>query len=151
MKKLLFALMALFAVSTFTACSDDDGPYEDFGEVPGFNQLPVMAQNFLYNNFDGYDIVGIYPGGSAGGWEVLFDDGTEVDFNSIGQWEEIDTNGSGSIPYGIMPMSIYNFIDNNYPSQSIISVEYSGWGYEVELTNGYDLIFGPDGTFQGLD
>jgi hypothetical protein len=146
-KKLLF-LFSVLALSLYTvACGDDDEPFEN---VKNFNELPQQAQSFINDYFSTYNISSIVF--SEGGYEVNFDNGTEVDFNAVGQWTDIDAGLGYYVPFELVPLGISTYLSTNYPTQNIteLSRTVSG-GYVVDLTNGAELIFDVNGNFIGYD
>ena len=45
------------------------------------------------------------------------------------------------MPVKLIPLSIKNYLQNNYPRQSVKKLEIKKNEYEVELSNGMDLTF----------
>ena len=146
MKKLWYALVIGLVGSLAWSCSDDDY-YNDFD----LGYLPPDAQAFLstffYNDYvddywtEGYGENLIYV--------VEFDSGLEVVFDYTGNWLEVDAPGNWAIPGGIAPAAIEWFIADNFPYCGINEIKRDYWGYEVELTDGTDLMFDPNCTFIG--
>lgn len=129
------------------SCDDDDNTFAD---VKNFNDLPQQAQSFLIDYFSAYNISSIYQ--SDGGYEVNFDNGTEIEFNAIGQWTDIDAAPGYYVPFEIVPFGISSYLSANFPAQNItdLSRTVSG-GYIVELTNDVELVFDMNGNFLGYD
>ena len=66
--------------------------------------------------------------------------GTKLEFNKKGELTEIDCK-QGVVPVKLIPLSIKNYLQNNYPRQSVKKLEIKKNEYEVELSNGMDLTF----------
>ena len=147
-KTLSFLFIALFAAMAWSCSSDDD---KDTPLSP--DQLPVNAKNFISTYFSGETIAKVERDGSHPGadYEVRFVSGYEVEFNSTGDWLDVDAPMGMTVPSGIVPLPIQSYVSLNYPTSGIneISVEING--YEVELINGLDLLFGLDGNFLGIE
>lgn len=147
MKKTFSILfIALFAALTWSCSDDDDTP------VPP-SDLPAAANTFISTYFSGDKIVKVNRDGSGANatYDVIFASGYEVEFNSQGAWVDVDAPMGMTIPSGIAPLAISDYVSLNYPTQGIneISVEY--YGYDVELLNGIDLMFDQQGNFIGID
>lgn len=147
-RKLFLLLPAIMLSLCIVACNDDDD--DDFAGVKNFNDLPQQAQTFLNDYFSTYNISSITM--SDNGYEVNFDNGTEVDFNAQGIWTDIDAGLGYYVPFEIVPLGISSYLSTNFPTQNIteISRTVTG-GYIVELTNDAELIFDINGDFLGYD
>ncbi len=77
--------------------------------------------------------------------------GYEVSFNADGEWTDVDAPAGQSIPDGIAPQAITDYIAANYNGAGINDISLDSRGYEVELVSGVDLLFAPDGSFLGVD
>ena len=80
-------------------------------------------------------------------YDVHFADGTEVKFNSDGEWKEIE----GNVPEKLLPKAMTDYVKSKFPSLRIKSVEKNLRGYDVELTNDIDMKFNKDGSFRRMD
>ena len=70
----------------------------------------------------------------------MLQNGTKIEFNKKGELTEIDCK-QGVVPVKLIPLSIKNYLQNNYPGQSVKKLEIKKNEYEVELSNGMDLTF----------
>ena len=144
MKKLLYLAFAVVFGFTVLSCSDDrDTP------INNYEQLPTAAQSFIKEHFSEQRSVRVERDGNN--YEVYLSDGTKVEFSENGQWTEVDAPFGKSIPTGFIPTPIMDFIAQTYPGQSINEISRDSRGYDVELINGIDLEFAPDGTFIRVD
>ncbi|MCH5229036.1 MAG: PepSY-like domain-containing protein [Muribaculaceae bacterium] len=151
MKKFLqFIRPAIFIAIlglTFASCSDDkDEPID-------FNQLPTISQNFIKTYFTNVEIVNIIYEKDKNNheYEVDLENGFELTFNKEGDWTDVNAPNGQTIPDGIAPESIANYVSENYPDYGINEISKEKNGYDVELTNGLDLNFNLQGEFTGID
>lgn len=49
-------------------------------------------------------------------YEVTFVNGNKIDFDSNGNWEEIDCKAT-VVPKKVVPVKIYNYVKSNYPKE----------------------------------
>ena len=86
-------------------------------------------------------------------FEVRFNDGTEVEFDYSGQWKEVDCKYK-VVPASVMkliPAEIQTYVENTFPQTLITKVNVKNWGYELELSNGFDAEFDKSGRFLRID
>ncbi len=174
MKK-YFGLLAFCAITlgVFTACSKDSEEDDDIanyvdGDYGGMDSIVVEYPEAI----DNYVLLE-YPNQSIeevelerdGGFEVELDDGTELVFDAAGNFVAVD--GDDEDDYGDedadnhedeegivdqYPEAIDSYLAANYQDVALVQVELEDNGtYEVELEDGTELVFDPDGTFIGLD
>lgn len=84
-------------------------------------------------------------------YEAYLANGHEVTFDADGNWIDVDAPAGQTIPAGIAPAPIADYVTTNYPDLGINEISREHYGFDVELTNGLDLIFDPAGTFLRLD
>lgn len=142
-KTLKFIPLLLIAVLgiTLSSCSDDDDPI-----TPA--ELPASAKVFISTYYPDATILSANQ--DDDGYEVTLSDGTNIDFNYAGLWQDVDAPFGQSVPTGFYPMAIDEYLSLNLPGAAIneISIEPSG-NFEVELIDGTDILFGPEGSFIG--
>ena len=83
-------------------------------------------------------------------YEVIFADGSKVEFNASGDWK--DVTSLTEVPAAVVPQEIATFIaTNNYNANGakIVKIDRDRSGYDVELSNGLELEFNPQ--FQLVD
>lgn len=83
-------------------------------------------------------------------YEVTLTNGVEMDFNSKGEWTEVDCK-KAAVPVAFIPTTISKYVNENFPGQSIVKLERYRKGYKAELTNGLDAEFDRFGGFLKLD
>ena len=104
--------------------------------------LPTKAQILLTNYFGNQKVAlaTIESGVVNRSYDVVLQNGTKLEFNKKGELTEIDCK-QGVVPVNLIPLSIKNYLQNNYPGQSVKKLEIKKKEYEVELFNGMDLTF----------
>ena len=104
--------------------------------------LPIKAQILLTNYFGNQKVAlaTIESGVVNKSYDVVLQNGTKLEFNKKGELTEIDCK-QGVVPVNLIPLSIKNYLQNNYPWQSVKKLEIKKKEYEVELSNGIDLTF----------
>lgn len=84
-------------------------------------------------------------------YEVIMTDGTEITFDRQGNWKEVETRNSGSVPTGFVPAHVQKYVKANHSGNRIVGIEKTRNGYDVELSNGIDMKFDKDGDFLRYD
>lgn len=115
-------------------------------------ELPQKAQDFIRSNFPDKEVSyakidGGYIGGS---YDLVFVDGTKVEFTRSGDWKEIKCRYS-KVPDHLIPQKIRDYVQKNFPNQPVVKIERKKRKYEVELRNDLDLEFDLKGNFLRLD
>ena len=129
---LIFACVITLVTS---ACADNYQPITR-------DQLPQKAQTFLSTFFSeskaslmrkDFDVTGI-------SYDVIFTDGCKVEFDSKGNWTEVDCINH-PIPEGIVPAAIENFVKTQYHNGHVVQIEIDRREYDVKLSNRVELTF----------
>ncbi|MDE6380450.1 MAG: PepSY-like domain-containing protein [Muribaculaceae bacterium] len=144
MKKLIFILAVLFGV--MTASARDNYSHD-------VNILPEKAQTAISQNFKA-DVSHIKIGkefGKIRKYSVVLTDGSEISFDKHGIWKDVEVSNAASVPSGIIPTPIARFIKDNQSKAYVTGIEKKAYGYEVELSNGVDVIFTEKGKFIRYD
>lgn len=149
--KLFFVVVVLFGTITFTSCSDKDD--DGIETIVTLKDLPLLSQTFLSEYFPGIEINKIekqtYSNSPAILYEVDLKNGFEVVFDGDGEWMEISAPDGSTIPDGIIPESIQQYVTNNYPGYGIEEINRTGNGYNVELKGNLRLTFNLIGECTG--
>lgn len=117
------------------------------------NVLPPDALTLIKNNFKKTGINHIKIDTDVLGnkdYEVILNDGTELDFNKKGELKEIDC-GRKAVPDNLILKPIRDFVKKNYPKSKIVTLEINKSNYEVELNSGQELKFDRAGKFLRVD
>ena len=149
MKKNILNLLAVASLifSTSACNSDDSDSREVIVEVA---ELPEQSRNFLETNFNGFQVNRATKDVSSFDeyYEIFVNNGITIDFNRIGEWTEVDGNGL-SIPTSFIDEEIVSYINTNYPTFPIESIDKKPYGYEVDLINNTELRFNTSGKLIG--
>lgn len=141
--KLVTAIAIIFAVNGASA--------QD--KVITFEQLPTKAQTFVKTHFSAQEIAGVYEDTDfvvRKEYSVYMNDGSEIEFYGDGDWEEVKVR-VGQVPSQIIPATISQYIQKQYPNTGVKEIKKKKFGYEVELLNGFDLEFNKNGKFLRID
>ena len=106
------------------------------------NQLPEKAQVFLSEYFPNTKIslVRREIDLTELSYDVIFTNGSKVEFNFRGYWTEVDCINH-PLPTGIVPASIEKTVQEQFPKTKITKIEVDRHGYEVKLNNQRELTF----------
>lgn len=117
------------------------------------NELPATAQATLNKYFAKQKVNHIKIDKKTFGgaeYDVVLNNGTEIDFDSKGNWKEIDC-GTNKVPDGLILKPISDYIKTNFKGRTIVSIEVSRNKYDIELNDGTDLEFDRAGNFLRID
>lgn len=134
----LFVVL-LCIISTVTGFAiermDDDRPIR-------FDELPGKATSLINTHFKDREISFIKSEGFLmfKSYDVFFVDGTKIDFDHTGKWEDIDCI-KGEIPKGVLPKQIEEYVRLHHPSDFIVRASHDRRGYEIDLSNGLEIEF----------
>ena len=85
-------------------------------------------------------------------YEVVLMDGTEIDFDSKGNWEEVSAKKGQTVPVSIVPGFAVNYLKaHNFVNEGVTKVERDRKGYEIELSTGLSFKFDKKGKFIKAD
>ena len=137
------ALAAMLASSTLVSCKDI---------IISPDKLPVAAQSFIKEYFPETAIS--YAKKDADltktTYEVTLQDGTEIDFNSKGEWDKVDCKRA-AVPAALVPAFIAEYVQTSFPGQIIVKIDKERYGYEIELGNDLELKFDKNGKLLNID
>ena len=113
-------------------------------------QLPAAAQSFLKSHFPSQAVTFASEdrGLISKEYEVLLSDGAKVDFDSDGEWTDVECKLS-RVPDAIVPKPITEYVAKSFPQVKILKIERDRRGYELSLSNGLDIDF--DKQFKVVD
>lgn len=141
-KKIFMLLVCIFALQTAVR-ADDDKPIQ-------VKHLPERAQQFIKRHFADCKVAIAKMESSFfdKSYDIIFTNGNKVEFNKQGNWTEVDCK-YGTVPAGIVPIAIRNYVSANYPEAKILKIERENREYEVKLSNRWELKF--DSSFHLID
>ena len=114
-------------------------------KVISADQLSVGAKDFISKTFPGKTVQ--YVESDFGSYEVVLNDGTEVELKTSGDWESVKSYTG--VPTTLLPAAITNYVSSTYPGVTILEVENNWNNYELKLANQWELFFDKDGKFRG--
>lgn len=148
------AFFASVIVIIAASCSSDDNNAPNTTTVIEFSALPENAKAFLTTHFPTIESRMIKQNAMADDdgsiYDVYLNNGFEVDFDSNGNWTDVDGN-TQAVPTAIVPEAITTYVTTNYAGQTINTIEIERTGYDIELSNGLDLVFDSLGQFIRVD
>ncbi len=146
MKKLILALfLCVFCVQA-SLFADTEVPIEK-------SQLPKRTQKFLDEHFPNIVVSHIKAEKNLFGivaYEVILTNGFDMDFDKKGEWTEID-GGKQEVPSAIIPEKIRKSVAERFSGKKITQIKKERKTYEIELSDGEDLIYTHNGVFKGYD
>lgn len=146
MKKILSLLVLAIVAVQFSFAGDVI--------TKDMNQLPLPARNFINQHFGKPQVAHIKIDKDmleATKYEVLLMDGTEIDFDSKGNWEEVSVK-KGKLPASVVPAFASNYLKaHNFANEGVRKVERDRKGYEIELSTGVSFKFDKKGKFLKAD
>lgn len=145
--KTIFKTLAVVALMTTSMAANAQDKLIDLG------QLPKQAQNFIKTYTSKLSIAYVKLEDelfSKKSYEVKMNDGSEFEFDKNGEWKEIDMKRK-SIPLSLIPKAIKEYVEKSFPKNNIVKLSRSSSKYEIELSNGLDLVFNSKGKFLRID
>ena len=146
MKKstLFFVALVCLMVQSVNALASDKA-------IPT-NKIPGAAHNFVKKNFINNDIIfaSMDMDFTKITYEVRLDDGTQIEFDSKGNWNNVDCEVK-AVPANLVPETIANFVKKHYKNVSIVKIEKKRFGFEIELSNDLELKFDKAGNLMEID
>ncbi len=120
-----------------------------------FTELPKAAQQFVESNFKDKQLASAQIdtsmfGAITDGYKVVYTDGTEIEFDSSGNWEEIKTR-IDAVPQNLIPEKITLYVKKHFKGLPIVEIKKENYGYEIKLSFGQELKFNSEYTFIGMD
>lgn len=145
----------------FQSCSNDDATQEPDLTAVAFSadshvETSTLLQNilsYISDNYPGLTIIEAEIEDNLN-YEIELSDGTELIFNSEGEFLGVDNEENEfddeDIDPANLPQNILDFIKTYYPGVEIEEAERENNGnFEVELKNDVELIFDGNGNFLG--
>lgn len=145
MKRLSILAVLLLSLTSLFACNDKI--------TKDTNVLPELSRRFLSEHFAGIPVSHIQIEKDfllVDSYDVILTDGTNVEFNRKGEWEEVRRHGA-AIPSAIVPSFIRKYVLQHYPSATIVAISRDRRDYEVDLDNRLELKFDLKGNLIEID
>ena len=145
MKKFVLLLVTLVSFS-FTSMADDDKPIR-------VSEMPRQAQKFIETHFKGQTVAlaKMETDFMSKSYDVIFTNGDKLEFDKKGHWTKVDCEHS-QVPQAIIPMAIQHYVAKNYPDAKVVKIEVTDRkGYDVDLSNGFDIEFDKKMNVRDID
>lgn len=116
-------------------------------------ELPNVAQKFVSEHFSKSTVDYIKKDKEtfSTDYKIKFSDGREIEFDSDGNWTEVDGNRT-VIPTAFISKNIMNHVKQKFPNTHIVKIEKGRFGkQDVKLSNGLELEFNAQGEFKRID
>ena len=144
MKTMKLFFVAIVSTLVLPACAERD-------RIITISELPATAQAFLKNFSDKQvSFATIEREGLGKEYDVVFTDGSTVEFNSDGLWHDINCRNS-AVPANAVPAQIKDYVKKNYSNVQIRQIEQFRNGYEIDLSNGLELKFDKKFRIKDID
>lgn len=146
MKKYILAALAVASLAAVPMVASND-------RVITLAELPRIAQDFASKYFAAKQlgVVTLDNEVVSKTYDLIYADGTKLEFDGKGNWTEVSVPHGSSIPTGIVPAAIVSDLAKRFPQQSVQHIERKRRGYELELSNGLDLVYNSKGRFVRID
>ena len=142
MKKIIFVLASIMMTAGIASADND--------RIIAFDQLPAKAREFVKQYFPSEKVSYVKEESDFMelSYEVVFAQGTKVEFSGQGEWKEVDCRYS-TLNEKLVPAQIRDYVSKNFPDTKFVKIEKGYRGYEVKLTNRLELTF--DNNFNLVD
>lgn len=134
---LILILTTILTITGIISCKDS---------IIKADRLPDAARSFINEYFAENTISYIKKdrGLANISYEVVHQDGTEIEFDKSGNWDSIDCKRK-AVPAGLVPDAISEYVQVNFPGQLIVKIDREAFGYEIELSSDLELKFDKNG------
>lgn len=134
MKKILFVFAAMMMFAGIASADND--------RIVPYEKLPAKAQEFVKKYFPSEKVSYVKEEADFMelSYEVVFAQGTKVEFTGQGEWKEVDCRYS-TLNEDLVPEQIRSYVKQNFPDTKFVKIEKGYRDYEVKLTNRLELTF----------
>ena len=134
MKKILFVFAAMMMFAGIASADND--------RIVPYENLPAKAQEFVKKYFPSEKVSYVKEEADFMelSYEVVFAQGTKVEFTGQGEWKEVDCRYS-TLNEELVPEQIKAYVKQNFPDTKFVKIEKGYRDYEVKLTNRLELTF----------
>ena len=134
MKKILFVFAAMMMFAGMASADND--------RIVPYEKLPAKAQEFVKKYFPSEKVSYVKEEADFMelSYEVVFAQGTKVEFTGQGEWKEVDCRYS-TLNEDLVPEQIRSYVRQKFPDTKLVKIEKGYRDYEVKLTNRLELTF----------
>lgn len=131
----LFLIVAVSFLSLGVVSANSNRPIS-------VDNLPQRAQQFIKKYFSQVSVTYATEDRDilSKEYEVMFAEGTKVDFSSNGEWKSVECKGV-AVPAGVVPQQINEYVKQNYSNAKVVKIDRDRNDYEVSLSNRLELTF----------
>lgn len=135
MKKFVVFFLTVFSFGILAVNADNN-------RIIAKDNLPQKSRQFIDRYFGDIKITYVKEERDflEKSYEVMFADGTKVEFSRNGEWKDVDCRKS-SVPSPIVPVRIMKYVKEHYPDVKIMQIERDKNDYELKLSNRLELTF----------
>jgi len=147
MKKIALISGFLFIAAVMLCFADNDTVTRDS------SRLPKTSREFISTHFSQLGISHIKIEKNllgTKGYDVILTDGTDIEFDSSGEWTEIDGH-QNPLPLAIVPQVVSSYVVTHFADKEVVSMEKERRGWSVKLNNGMELTFNKEGVLVDID
>ena len=139
MKKISLFLLLMTAIFALPATA---GRPDGKEKVITVSQLPTKSQEYIKANFGDKTVTTVHEivKTDSKQYEVLFNDGTKVEFGGKGGLKSVKGHGK-AIPASSIPTQITTYINAKYPGVSVTNVNHENKAWNTRLSNGLKVKF----------
>lgn len=106
------------------------------------NSLPQNIQNFIATHFKAQ--IGLVEMDRKS-YEIYLTDGTELEFDLMGNWIEIESEFA-PVDFGVLPPNVANIIKAQHPNATLLEVKRKMSYYKIKLSNKMKIYIDANGT-----
>ncbi len=142
-KMLIILITAVLAMLGIISCKES---------IVSIEKVPSAAKSFIEESFPGKSVSYVKKDSKLIGttYEIVLQDGTEIEFDSKGEWDKVDCKRT-AVPPAIVPTVISDYIETSYAGQIIVKIDKEPNGFEIELGNDLELRFDKNGKLIDVD
>ena len=120
--------------------------------ITKFEQLPATAKEFVNTYFKDYNIKYIFCDKEFADIDhkILFEDGTEIEFNAKGEWTDISSKQK-CIPTAFILKEITDYVDTYHKDMCITDIEREFNRITIELNDTLEIEFNSKGKLISYD
>lgn len=106
------------------------------------NSLPQNIQNFIATHFKAQ--IGLVEMDRKS-YEIYLTDGTELEFDLMGNWIEIESEFV-PVDFGVLPPNVASIIKAQHPNATLLEVKRKMSYYKIKLSNKMKIYIDANGT-----
>ena len=106
------------------------------------NALPESIKQFIATHFKAQ--IGLVEMDRKS-YEIYLTDGTELEFDLMGNWKEIESEFA-PVDFGVLPPNVANIIKAQHPNATLLEVKRKMSYYKIKLSNKMKIYIDANGT-----